>query len=179
MLYSFLHDSQLLLCHCMKDIIVWHFIDLMRTLNTFHASPLYFISTHWKVNSIQPHWGYLSYPKSMLAWRALSHNCSDKALCFPLLRLLPHPQLRAPLSSFSLSLYEQIFFFFKTGDPYNGCFKSDNSSPEPNDRQKTLRWKSGEQVYNQFETPLGKVSKASTKNVLREIVKWDKEKAFL
>lgn len=83
--------------------------------NTLHASPLYFISSHWKVNSILPHWVYLSYSKSMLAWRALSHNCSDKALHFPLLRLLPHPQLRAPLSSFSLSLYEQIIFFLHRG----------------------------------------------------------------
>lgn len=89
--------------------------------NTFHASPLYFISSHWKVNSILPHWVYLSCPKSMLAWRALSHNCSDKALHFPLLRLLPHPQLRAPLSSFSLSLYEQIFFFWHRG-PLQGLF---------------------------------------------------------
>lgn len=83
--------------------------------NTFHASPLYFISSHWKVNSIQPYWGYLSYPKSMLVWRALLHTCSDKALHFPLLRLFPHPQLSAPLSSFFLSLCEQIFFFKHRG----------------------------------------------------------------
>lgn len=89
--------------------------------NTFHASPLYCISSHWKVNSIQPHWGclipsprWLGEPFHTTAQtKPCVFHCSG---CF----LTHSSEPFWPVSLFHFM--NRFFFFFKHRGPLQWLF---------------------------------------------------------